>query len=127
MDGPSERQGNVEYCVNNTWYTVIHAPNILSPSQEASVICRQLGYSPVGTFNELVHVLLMYLCTIVFPQVQPFIFPVLTVMQCTWTTSLCAREQSHHWRSVCLSFLLSAMTTKTMITITTTMAAIVLI
>ena len=55
------------------------------------------------------------------PQGQPFVISVVLEMQCTWTKSLCAREQNCHWRSVCLSFLLSAPTMPMITTTTTTM------
>ena len=43
----SEREGAVEICVNNLWHTVLDSQEI-NQLQEASVICSQLGFSPVG-------------------------------------------------------------------------------
>ncbi len=45
VGGTLLREGRVEMCVNGDWGTVT---NILWDNLDASVACRQLGFSPVG-------------------------------------------------------------------------------
>ena len=47
VDKVSDRQGAVEICINNLWHTVLISKD-LNNLQEASVVCSQLGFSPVG-------------------------------------------------------------------------------
>ena len=55
----SERAGVVLVCVNGTWGKVCGGDNINSTF--ASVVCRQLGFSPYGNnwINLLIH---LYIC-----------------------------------------------------------------
>ena len=45
VDGSNEMEGRVEICIGETWGTVCDS---LWTSQDANVVCNQLGYSKVG-------------------------------------------------------------------------------
>lgn len=45
QDGPSAASGRVEICVNNEWGTIC---SDFWNNTDASVFCKQLGYSPYG-------------------------------------------------------------------------------
>ena len=49
MSGIGPHEGRVEVCVNEVWGTV--CSNSWS-NDDASVVCRQLGYSPLGLVLE---------------------------------------------------------------------------
>ena len=45
MEGPSQSSGRVEICYNNAWSTIC---SDYWDNNDASVICKQLGYSQYG-------------------------------------------------------------------------------
>ena len=45
VDGSHEREGRIEVCFDGIWGTVC---NGLWGASDASVVCRQLGFSPWG-------------------------------------------------------------------------------
>ena len=47
VGGVTDNEGTVEVCLNNAWGTICH--NSWS-SDDASVVCGQLGYQPTGIF-----------------------------------------------------------------------------
>ena len=48
VDGESVREGRVEVCFNGVWGDV--CIRVIS-TQAAAVVCRQLGYNPLGMYN----------------------------------------------------------------------------
>lgn len=45
QDGSNEREGRIEICMNGQWGTIC---NNLWDDQDATVVCRQLGFSDQG-------------------------------------------------------------------------------
>lgn len=45
QDGPSEREGRVEICMNGIWGSIC---DNLWDDVDATVVCRQLGFSDQG-------------------------------------------------------------------------------
>ena len=45
MDGPSKASGRIELCHNGTWGTIC---SDFWDNIDASILCKQLGYSPYG-------------------------------------------------------------------------------
>ena len=48
VDGISESNGRVEFCYSGVWGTVCDGS---WDNSDATVVCRQLGYSTVGEFH----------------------------------------------------------------------------
>ena len=46
VEGSTSLEGRVEVCLNNQWNTVCHH---VWDAADASVVCRQLGFSTAGT------------------------------------------------------------------------------
>ena len=53
MDGRSALDGRVEICLNNIWNVVC---NNGWDDNDATVVCRQLGYSTIGDYTSYVHI-----------------------------------------------------------------------
>jgi len=48
VGGGSKNQGRVEICYDNQWGTVCHSSWSVI---DARVVCRQLGYTPIGQYQ----------------------------------------------------------------------------
>ena len=48
VDGDNAYEGRVEICVSQVWSTVCHTG---WGSEDARVVCRQLGFTPIGEHN----------------------------------------------------------------------------
>ena len=48
VGGGSKNQGRVEICYDNQWGTVCHSSWSIT---DARVVCRQLGYTPIGQYQ----------------------------------------------------------------------------
>ena len=42
--------GRIEVCQNGTWGTVHDCDSLMFSDAEASIVCKQLGYSPYGNY-----------------------------------------------------------------------------
>lgn len=47
--GASPSQGRVEICINNRWGTVCFGKEVVWDSNDATVVCKQLGFNSVMT------------------------------------------------------------------------------
>ena len=59
VGGTSPLEGRVEVCVNGDWGTVTHDN---WDYRDASVACRQLGFSPLGSYDSCFVVSLLICC-----------------------------------------------------------------
>ena len=50
MGGANIREGRVEICINNAWGTICDDGNLFG-TQDAIVVCTQMGFSDRGTFS----------------------------------------------------------------------------
>ena len=55
VDGSNELEGRVEVCVDGAWGTVC---SDLWGSEEASIACRQLGFSQTGIANQIMYIII---------------------------------------------------------------------
>lgn len=64
VGGTNKNQGRVEICYDNQWGTVCHRS---WSSIDARVVCRQLGYIPIGQYhasNAVVFIIILTVHTI---------------------------------------------------------------
>ena len=48
LDGSDQRRGNVQVCINSTWWAICGQGNSRADNNLASVVCSELGYSQYG-------------------------------------------------------------------------------
>lgn len=60
-DGGSQRRGNVQVCVNDTWWEVCGQGNSRADTSLASVVCSELGYSSYGIRDNIEMVVILLL------------------------------------------------------------------
>ena len=53
VNGANQYEGRVEICFNNIWGTICDG---FWSTNDANVVCRQLGYSPTGKFSGISYV-----------------------------------------------------------------------
>ena len=80
VDGPSDREGTVQVCVGGAWGTIHHNS---WGSQDATVVCRQLGHSVKGEYynGNSFPFILNTLIMMQDPTQQPTIILTMTLVQ----------------------------------------------
>ena len=53
LDGSDQRRGNVQVCINSTWWAICGQGNSRADNNLASVVCSELGYSQYGMLAKL--------------------------------------------------------------------------